>query len=211
MIVQVPDGNFEAIAKWCVTQLMSDFGLTDNQACGILGNLGFESNGFHDLQEVNPLAGRGGYGWGQYTGPRRISFLHFCTVNNIAPESNTGNFNYLEWELRNPGVGLKSLEELHKNTSLADCVFSFGRWYETPYGTTESYLPGFAGRKAWAQKALACYSPSTPAQPTTDSVTIAVMNLQRALNLSGIGAALAVDGNFGPHTYEEMMKWKAKQ
>lgn len=53
------------------SDLMKEFGLTDAQAAGIVGNLHAETGGFKHMQELRPLRGRGGAGVAQWTGPRR--------------------------------------------------------------------------------------------------------------------------------------------
>ena len=70
-----PGDGFAAGCRSLGPRLMRDLGLTDLQAAGLLGNLGHESGGFRQLQEVAPaVAGsRGGWGLAQWTGPRRVA------------------------------------------------------------------------------------------------------------------------------------------
>jgi len=66
---------FKALAPRMMRDLMRDFSpLRDYQAAGIVGNGGGESGGFTQLQELRPISGRGGYGYFQWTGPRRRVF-----------------------------------------------------------------------------------------------------------------------------------------
>jgi hypothetical protein len=51
--------------------LMRDLGLTDIQAAGLLGNLGHESGGFRQLQEIAPAVPGSRGGWGLPSGPVR--------------------------------------------------------------------------------------------------------------------------------------------
>ena len=65
-------------------KLMKDYGLTDYQAAGILAHLGHESRGFKtSIQEQNPIAGRGGFGLAQWTGPRRVALEQFAAKNGL--------------------------------------------------------------------------------------------------------------------------------
>src|SRR5262249_36370806 len=71
-----------------MADLMRDFGLTDIQAAGILGNIGQECGGFTLWQEAHPLGGgQGGYGWCQWTGPRRTSFFAWCAQQGLSVQS----------------------------------------------------------------------------------------------------------------------------
>jgi len=70
--------DFQAKAPGILTRLRADFDLSDIQAAAIVGNLGHESNGFTAFQERHPRSGRGGWGWAQWTGPRRRAFEAYC-------------------------------------------------------------------------------------------------------------------------------------
>lgn len=86
-----------------LSDLMRDFGLTRNQAAGVVGNLDHESGGFGSLQEIAPLVpgSRGGYGYAQWTGPRRREFEAWTKQQGLAPESYAANYGFLKHELTN--------------------------------------------------------------------------------------------------------------
>jgi hypothetical protein len=64
-----PSGLFEKRAAQVMQSLISDFGLTDVQAAGILGNIAYETTGFRVVEEINPnMVGRGGFGYAMWTG-----------------------------------------------------------------------------------------------------------------------------------------------
>lgn len=155
----MPDAShtFEERGGWVLKTLMADYNLTPNQSGGIVGNVGFESMGFKHLQEISPLVpgSAGGYGWAQWTGPRRRSFMQFCSDEHLDPASDEANLGYLEDEFDNGYAYV--LANLRKLTTLEDCVFAFGRLDEAPAGTTATHLPGFDGRLAYAKRALAGY------------------------------------------------------
>ena len=94
--------TFRATAPGVMTLLMQDFGLDETSAAAILGNLGHESAGFTTLQEVRPTVkgSRGGYGWAQWTGPRRRAFEAYCDRNKFSPSSNKANYGFLFTELK---------------------------------------------------------------------------------------------------------------
>src|SRR5207237_660573 len=66
----------------------------------ILGNIGHECGGFRLMQELRPTSGRGGFGWVQWTGPRRVAFEKFCDDNGLEPTSDAANYRFLKLELQ---------------------------------------------------------------------------------------------------------------
>lgn len=91
---------FIAKAPSIMDQLERDFGFSTVQAAAILGNLGHECNGFHSMQEIAPIGGgRGGYGWAQWTGPRRRAFEAWCQDQNLDINSDRANYSFLKHEL----------------------------------------------------------------------------------------------------------------
>ncbi len=144
--------SFEARGGWLVKRLSADLGLTLTQAAGIVGNLGFESGGFKSLQEIDPQGGLGGYGWAQWTGPRRRSFERWCAQNGLKPSSDEANYGYLLVELR--GAYRRTVDAVKQTATLDDAVFSVGETYERPGGTTATHLPGFSARVHYAERAF---------------------------------------------------------
>ncbi|MGO4287980.1 phage tail tip lysozyme, partial [Bosea sp. TAB14] len=92
--------TFTQKAPGIINRLMADFGFTREQAAGIVGNLGHESGGLNELQERNPTSGRGGYGWAQWTGPRRRAFEAWAAEKGLDPASDEANYGFLRHELR---------------------------------------------------------------------------------------------------------------
>lgn len=89
------------IAARLLSDLKRDFGLTDAQAAGVVGNLMYESGGFNSLQEIQPTVpgSRGGYGYAQWTGPRRNAFEGYAKSNNLDPSSYEANYGFLKHEI----------------------------------------------------------------------------------------------------------------
>lgn len=159
-------GTWEVRGGWVVGALMADLGLRDIHAAAVVGNLGFESAGFTRLQEVSPIAGRGGYGWAQWTASRRIAFETWTQQNSLDSASDEANYRFLLLEL---GSSRKhDLEQTQKTTTLEAAVFTFGYYFERPAGTTKDHLPGFDGRLKYAQRALSAIP--TPAPPPVADV-----------------------------------------
>lgn len=94
-------GNPSEVGQRLMGDLMRDFGLTEAQAAGVVGNLDHESGGFKSLQEIEPLVegSRGGYGYAQWTGPRRRAFEAWAAENGLDPASYEANYGFLRHEL----------------------------------------------------------------------------------------------------------------
>lgn len=90
---------FDKKTPGVIAKLMDAFRLTELQAAAILGNIGHECAGFTQLQEREPRGGRGGYGWAQWTGPRRRAFEYYCQQKGVTPESDEANYGFLQQEL----------------------------------------------------------------------------------------------------------------
>jgi hypothetical protein len=126
-------GLFRRKAPGIMQDLMNDFGLTLDQAAGVLGNLGHECAGFRKLQEVSPAisGSRGGWGWPQWTGPRRRAFEAWCKTDGIVDlSSDEANYGYLKQELET--TESRALRHLKKTQSMADATRSFMEKFERP-------------------------------------------------------------------------------
>lgn len=134
-------------AKVYVPRLQKDLSITEIQACGIFGNLGAETGGFTALQEIKPtVAGsRGGYGWMQWTGPRRKKYEAWCKTNGLSPASDESNYKYLVHETMTDEV--HSLVQLRKTTTLESATETFMKQNLRPG------IPNLAGRINYAKQA----------------------------------------------------------
>jgi tail lysozyme len=143
---------FAAKAPVVMRKLISDFGFTDFQAGGILGNLGQESGGFTQLQEIHPVGGgKGGFGWFQWTGPRRTAFENFCTQSRLDPTSDDANYGFLKVELGTSPQFKNSVTALKATTTLAAATQSFEETYEI------AGVVALDKRIVWAQRAMAAF------------------------------------------------------
>src|SRR5690606_17673173 len=81
--------TFRAKAPGIMAKLLRDFPIAPEDAAAILGNLGHESLGFTAMQEFRPVVAgsRGGWGWAQWTGPRRRAFEAYCARTGKDPAS----------------------------------------------------------------------------------------------------------------------------
>lgn len=96
-----------AIGPRLVSDLARDFNLTPEQAAGVAGNLAHETGGFKHMQEISPMipGSRGGYGFAQWTGPRRKAFEAWTAQNGLDPNSYEANYGFLAHELKNTPEG----------------------------------------------------------------------------------------------------------
>lgn len=134
------------IANNLMTDLQSELGVSKEIAAGIVGNLAYESGGFMQMQEIQPLVpgSRGGFGYAQWTGPRREQFEAWAEANNLDPRSYAANKGFLIHELKNTSEGrvLKKLQGIEDHQEAANIFMN------------EFLRPGIKNanrRKAWAE------------------------------------------------------------
>ena len=99
-------GGGKPVADYFMTHLQKDFGLTKNQAAGIVANLWYESGGMNPnmnegMQRGAPTSNMGqGYGVAQWTGSRKREFLDFAAAHGMKPDSVEANYAFLKHELQ---------------------------------------------------------------------------------------------------------------
>jgi len=136
------------IAAKLLSDLKRDFGLTDEQAAGVVGNLMHESGGFNSLQEINPSSGRGGYGYAQWTGDRRNAFENYAATNGYDPTSYEANYGYLKHELATDPYERRQFNTVKNATTAAEAARLVSENFLRP-GT-----PNLRARQNYAQQAL---------------------------------------------------------
>src|ERR1700693_3276380 len=143
--------------------LVRDFGLTPEQAAGIVGNLGGES-GLKAINERVPMVpgSRGGFGWAQWTASRRVNFEQWCDNNNLDYASDEANYGFLVYELR--GSQAHVIEQLKKTTTVEAAVYTVEVIFERPSDPEG----GLASRNDFANRALDGYDALVP--PTSGPV-----------------------------------------
>lgn len=158
-------GDFSSVAPRLIGDLSKDFGLSPEQAAGVVGQLGHESAGFGTMQEVKPMipGSRGGYGYAQWTGPRRKAFEAWSAENNLDPSSYEANYGFLSHELKNTPEG-KVLESVRQ----APDARSAGRAFTDEF--LRPGIPGYGSRDKWTQRALA-FAPDGTQVASADPAT----------------------------------------
>ena len=116
----IPGGGLGTAAE-LRDHLVNKFGLTPAQATGFAGTLGYESGNFKTMQEQNPVGGGpGGYGWAQWTGPRRLAYMQYAQANGLDPSSPQANQGFLDQELSGPYAG--ALAQIKQTGNVADAA-----------------------------------------------------------------------------------------
>lgn len=141
---------FEEVVKEYGPKLQAAFKLTKEDTAAVFGNLGHESGGFVALQEKRPLiaGSRGGYGWAQWTGPRRNAYEAYCEKNKLDPASNAANYAYLVFELQDD-YKRSFPDRVTVQHTLYAKVVAFEKLYE------RAGIKHYPSRYAWAKRALA--------------------------------------------------------
>jgi len=153
-----PQEHFAAVVPGFMAKLLRDFPELDVlDAASVFGNAGHESGGLVSLQELKPTVkgSRGGWGWMQWTGPRRRAFEAYCKRNRLDPSSIKANYKYLFIEL-------KGIEGTEKGAIKA--VLSAGSLEEKVKAFEKAYLRAgvkhYPSRLAWANRALEAWNAS---------------------------------------------------
>ena len=110
-----------------IDDLKSQFGMTTEQAAGVVGNFWHETGGFKFMQELKPTVkgSKGGLAFAQWTGDRRDDFESLLKkLGDLPPESYEGNwamisqeFDTTEKSALNKILNTDSISEAAKATS----------------------------------------------------------------------------------------------
>jgi hypothetical protein len=149
------DAKFKRLAPRIVRSLLKDIPQWEpDDAFAVLGNAGHESAGFTKLQEIRPVVpgSRGGWGWFQWTGPRRRAFEAWARQKGYAFDSYEANYGFLIHELRGP--------ENHaiRRTKMAEGLDAKVVAFELAF--ERAGVKHYPARQAWARKARDAYRAS---------------------------------------------------
>lgn len=145
------EATFRAKAPGIMAKLLSDFPIAVEDAAAIVGNAGHESLGFTALQEFKPVVAgsRGGWGWMQWTGPRRRAFEAYCKRTGKDPASDEANYAWLFLELKGiEGTEGRALAKTVAADGLNNKVEAFERAF------LRAGVKHYDSRKQWAKIAL---------------------------------------------------------
>lgn len=187
-------GTWEQRGGWVVRRLAHDAGLTVEQAAGLVGNLGYESRGLATLQEIRPLVAgsAGGWGWAQWTGPRRRAFEKWSAEKGLGANTDEANYGFLLHELLGDYKNFAS--RLRQMRSIEDACRLTHEQYERPQDILDGTYRSGPDRLTWARRALAGAEGATAT--TEESMPNAISPFDK---IKAIQLVLGVeqDGAFG--------------
>lgn len=206
---------FRELAPRIMRGLMAEFPWTAEDAGAAVGNAGHESGGFMKLQEIAPTVkgSRGGWGWFQWTGPRRRAFEAWAKQRGLALDSYEANFGFLIHELK--GSEKKAVSATAQAKGLVAKVKAFELAYE------RAGVKHYASRNKWARIAMEAFGepsparskskPRAPAASTdiTDAKTVSLV--QRWLRNLGYTEVGPADGKIGPFTRTAIRAFRAEK
>lgn len=111
-------------------KLKDRYGLTDNQAAALVGNLSHESGLKPNVREGSAASGGGigepwpkgtknkGYGYAQWTNSRLDDYIEYCEKNKLDPKTDEANYQFLCHELDT--THRSTITELKKTDTLED-------------------------------------------------------------------------------------------
>lgn len=121
----IPSGDFSQKSANLIPRLQNELGITREQAAGILGSLGGETDGLHAINEKTPVVpgSRGGFGWAQWTGDRRRQFESFAASRGLDIRSDEANLQFLVHELKT--TESRALSQLKSTSSVEEAARIF--------------------------------------------------------------------------------------
>ena len=151
-----------------IPRLMKDVNADLETACAIFGNLGHECNGFQTMQEIGQKPPKGGWGWAQWTGPRRRQFEAWADAKKLDRASDDANYGFLVNELL--GTEKAALAATKKAVGLNDKTDTFEAKFE------RAGVPALVSRRKYARIAYdAMRKPQVSDQPTIPDTPPPVM------------------------------------
>ncbi|MDX2277448.1 MAG: phage tail tip lysozyme [Hyphomonadaceae bacterium] len=151
-----------SLLTWALRAAFPQLGALDIAA--IIGNAAHECNGFKTLQEIKPTVqgSLGGYGYFQWTGPRRRAFMAWCKQNGLKPESSEANIGFLIYELQTSEAG--AIPRTRKAKTLEDKVIAF------ELGFARAGIKHYPSRIKWAKQALAAMPDARKKEPEVEAM-----------------------------------------
>lgn len=149
---------WDQLAPQTIGRLAQDLKITPQQAAGIVGQLGHESAGLQAINEASPVVpgSRGGFGWAQWTGPRRRQFEEFASGRGLDVTDPEANYGFLVHELTSTPEG-RVLDNLRK----APDAMTAGRVFTDEF--LRPGVPAYESRDSWTERALNFLIPSAQA------------------------------------------------
>lgn len=177
--------TFVSKAPWMMDNLIKHFQFSVEDAAAIAGNAGHESNGFATLQEIKPtVAGSlGGFGWFQWTGPRRRAYETWCKGQGLTTISDEANYGFLRHELNTTEA--KAVAATKKAIGLKAKTIAFELAFE------RAGVKHYESRLKWANIALEAYNSRKPPVVVLDAIPKPTIPKPPVLTIQSVMTALA--------------------
>lgn len=186
-LTMTPEENFKKVAPTYMKRAMLDFGFSEEDAAAVFGNAGHESLGFTKLQEMKPTVkgSRGGWGWFQWTGPRRKEFEAYTERNKLDPSAHETNYKFLFVELN--GTEKKAVAATKNAVGLEAKTKAFENTFE------RSGVKHYDKRYNWARIALqALRDEAAVVVPEVPEKSLTVAPTPLEINWWAVGGVVAV-------------------
>jgi Phage tail lysozyme len=130
----------KAVSEQYITNLQNDFGLTREQAVGVVANLSHESagmnSGINQGGQIGSPSGNtaddnaNGFGIAQWGGVRKEGLIAYAKQNGLDPSSQEANYGFLKQELKGEYSGV--IDAVKGTGSAEEATKVFSQQYEKP-------------------------------------------------------------------------------
>jgi hypothetical protein len=128
------------VALEYMNRLQQDFGLTKEQAAGVVGNLWHESGmnsgirqetgGIGQPNMATDVVDRTGYGIAQWGESRKQGLIDYAKANGLDPSSQAANYGFLKQELSGPNAS--AIAAVKASNSMSEATQAFMNEFEKP-------------------------------------------------------------------------------
>lgn len=206
--MNIAEARFRSKVVTLMQRLIAAFALSPVDAAAIAGNLGHESRGFTAMQEEAPTVkgSKGGYGWAQWTGPRRRAFEAWCSKSGLDAASDEANIGFLVEELKTSEAG--AIPAVKNSAGLENKVKAFEAHFE------RAGVKHYESRIQWANVALdewnhRCPGTSAPAaKPSAPAAPPAIPGLDKPMTLSTTNISTVAGASTGVVSAFAGLDWR---
>jgi Phage tail lysozyme len=147
--------RYKTKAVWLIDQLAQHFQFQPFQGAAVAGNAYQESMLTATLEEDGIVTSpTRGIGWFQWTGPRHVAFMAWCSGAKLDWTSDAAEFGFLKHELLTSYVTLPA--KMRATTTLVQATEVFEEYYE------KAGVVAMNHRITGAQIALAAWTAANP-------------------------------------------------
>lgn len=121
------------MARWTPAQIVEGLvkrGVPEHVARGVLMNFQDESGLESGIQEHSPTAGRGGFGFAQWTGPRRVAMESYAQAQGKPPDDGDAQLDF--FMLENAGPEAAAWAKVMAAKTTPEAAVNFVNHWERP-------------------------------------------------------------------------------